>query len=256
MIKTMEVTSQLTSFKIPESSNFCKTFEDFGVSAPSDFYIKRGVLLDTFEKVQKKQGWFARKWDDLKNVFGMKSGSKNVKDVLSKVKTGQVEQAEGKKVLEKYIKQQSSVSQGAMNFISSMLVMGAAALPLKKKGTVILSLLTGVLSRVGLGAFEASTNKVEGDYTFKKALKDTSFGLVIGGIGPLGKLGALKLEDKVSLKLFKFIAMNAVATGGTSVFNSVPLAAGLLNRDFAKSFDEKYTNKKQNEERLTILMPK
>ena len=49
----MEVTSQLTSFKIPESSNFCKTFEDFGVSAPSDFYIKRGVLLDTFEKVQK-----------------------------------------------------------------------------------------------------------------------------------------------------------------------------------------------------------
>ena len=53
MIKTMEVTSQLTSFKIPESSNFCKTFEDFGVSAPSDFYIKRGVLLDTFEKVQK-----------------------------------------------------------------------------------------------------------------------------------------------------------------------------------------------------------
>ena len=238
----MEVTSQLTSFKIPESSNFCKTFEDFGVSAPSDFYIKRGVLLDTFEKVQKKQGWFARRWDDLKNAL--------------KVKTGQVEQAEGKKVLEKYIKQQSSVSQGVMNFISSMLVMGAAALPLKKKGTVILSLLTGVLSRVGLGAFEASTNKVEGDYTFKKALKDTSFGLVIGGIGPLGKLGALKLEDKVSLKLFKFIAMNAVATGGTSVFNSVSLAAGLLHRDFAKSFDEKYTNKKQNEERRTILMPK
>lgn len=159
MIKTMEVTSQLTSFKIPESSNFCKTFEDFGVSAPSDFYIKRGVLLDTFEKVQKKQGWFARRWEDLKNAFGMKSGSKNVKNVLNKAQAGQVTQEEAENILKQYIKQQSSVSQGAMNFLSSMLVMGAAALPLKKKGTVILSLLTGVLSRVGLGAFEASTNK-------------------------------------------------------------------------------------------------
>lgn len=252
----MEVRSAAVSSNILESSNVGKTFDDFGVSEPSDFYINRGVFLDSFEKVQKEQGWFARRWDDLKNALGMKSGSKNVKDVLSKVKTGQVEQAEGKKVLEKYIKQQSSVSQGVMNFISSMLVMGAAALPLKKQGNVILSLLTGVLSRVGLGAFEASTNKVEGDYTFKKALKDTSFGLVIGGIGSFGKHGALKLEDKVSLKLFKFIAMNAVATGGTSVFNSVSLAAGLLNRDFAKSFDEKYTNKNQNEERRTILMPK
>ena len=252
----MEVRSAAVSSNILESSNVGKTFDDFGVSEPSDFYINRGVFLDSFEKVQKEQGWFARKWDDLKNVFGMKSGSKNVKNVLNKAQAGEVTQEEAENILKQYIKQQSSVSQGAMNFISSMLVMGAAALPLKKKGTVILSLLTGVLSRVGLGAFEASTNKVEGDYTFKKALKDTSFGLVIGGIGPLGKLGALKLEDKVSLKLFKFIAMNAVATGGTSVFNSVSLAAGLLNRDFAKSFDEKYTNKKQNEERLTILMPK
>ena len=85
-------------------------------------------------------------------------------------------------------------------------------------------------------------------------VEETAGTYLIGGIGPLGKLGALKLEDKVSLKLFKFIAMNAVATGGTSVFNSVSLAAGLLNRDFAKSFDEKYTNKKQNEDRHTILM--
>ena len=50
--------------------------------------------------------------------------------------------------------------------------------------------------------------------------------------------------------------MNAVATGGTSVFNSVSLAARLVNKDLADLFDETYTNKNQNEERRTILMPK
>ena len=69
MIETMEVRSAAVSSNILESSNVGKTFDDFGVSAPSDFYIKRGVLLDTFEKVQKKQGWVARRWDDLKNAL-------------------------------------------------------------------------------------------------------------------------------------------------------------------------------------------
>ena len=173
-------------------------------------------MADSFEKIQKNQGWFAKKWDSLKNLLGMKSGSSNVENIIKKSEIKQIDEKTAKKAVEKYAVQQACISRGILNFLSSMLVMGTTRIPCNKKGRIALSLFTGILSRVGLGAIEASTNQVSGDYTIKNFLKDTAFGAVIGGIGAFGKINTLnKLEDKLSLRILKFGIMNIIATGGS-----------------------------------------
>lgn len=239
----METIFQPVNFKVPKSSDVNRTFEDFGVSKLSDFYINKTSLVDSFEKIQKEQGWFAKKWDSLKNFLGMKSGSSNVRNIIVKAETGQVKEETAKKTIEKYAKQQASVSQGVMNFLSSMLVIGGTMIPFHKKGRIAISLFTGVLSRVGLGIFESFTNEVNGDYTIKNGLKDAAFGAVIGGIGALGKSGSLKLEEKLSLRLLKFGIMNTIATGGSSLSIKNSLAFKLANSNlFAEMKDDGQTN--------------
>ena len=241
--RTMDTIFQPVNFKVSKSLDVNKTFEGFGVSKSSDFYINKTSLVDSFEKIQKEQGWFAKKWDSLKNFLGMKSGSSNVRNIIEKAEVGQVKEETAKKNIEKYAKQQASVSQGIMNFLSSMLVMGVTMIPFHKKGRIAISLLTGILSRVGLGMFEAYTNEVKGDYTIKNGLKDAAFGAVIGGIGAFTKTGSLKFEDKLSLRCLKFGIMNTIATGGSSLSIKNSLAFKLANSNlFAEMKDDGQTS--------------
>lgn len=239
----METTFQPVNFNMQKSLDADKIFKDFDISKPSHSYSNKTSLADSFEKIQKNQGWFAKKWDGLKNFLGMKSGSSNVENIIAKSEIKQIDEETAKKAVEKYAAQQACVSRGILNFLSSMLVIGVSRIPCNKKTKVALSVLTGILSRVGLGALEASTNQVNGDYTIKNGLKDVAFGAVIGGIGAFGKLKSYKLEDKLSLSMLKFAIMNIIATGGQSLSFKNSLAFRLANSNlFNKINDNKQSS--------------
>lgn len=242
MKTTFQPVNQPVNFNAQKSLYNNKTYKDFDVSKLSYSFSNKTSLANTFEKIQKNQGWFAKKWDSLKNLLGMKSGSSNVENIIEKSEIKQIDEETAKKAVEKYTKQQESASQGILNFLSSILVMGTTRIPCNKKGRIALSLFTGILSRVGLGIIEASTNQVNGDYTIKNFLKDTAFGAVIGGIGAFGKINTLnKLEDKLSLRVLKFSIMNIIATGGQSLLFKNSLTFKLINL-LGKMNDNKQEN--------------
>lgn len=80
-----------------------------------------------------------------------------------------------------------------------------------KKAAMGLSLLTGVLSRVGISAGDIASSESK-KYSLKQGVKDVARGAVIGILGPIGRLKK-SLSDKLYLKMVQFFLMNIITSG-------------------------------------------
>lgn len=162
-------------------------------------------LKAEYEQIQKEQGIVGKAWNGIKNALPFLSklgwqGSNEIEEIIAKAEKGEISTEEAKEAIEKYKKNQENGTETALTTATAAIATVACLLagPVGWGALIAIGIGAGIVSRVGLGALEAGTNEVEGDYTGKDVAKDAGKGAIIGlvssifkGLGLKGGKGAV-----------------------------------------------------------------
>ena len=170
-----------------------------------------------FEEIQAKQGFFGKTFDKIKNALPFLSkigckGSEEVQDAIEKVKSGEMTIEEANEIIEKYESNQETGTEVILDTATLGIVSAVCLLagPLGWGALAVIGIatVTGAVSRVALGATEAATNEVKGDYTAEDIQEDAIKGGIIGFLRGLGKVLGCKFKtpketdkDKIDLAI-------------------------------------------------------
>ena len=170
-----------------------------------------------FEEIQAKQGFVGKTFDKIKNALPFLSklgckGSEEVQDAIEKVKSGEMTLEEAKEIIEKYESNQEIGTEVILDTATLGIVSAVCLLagPLGWGALAVIGVSTavGAVSRVALGAADAATNDVEGDYTAENIKEDAVKGGIIGFLKGLGKVIGCKFKmpketdkDKIDLAI-------------------------------------------------------
>lgn len=179
-------------------------------------------LKAEYEAIQKDQGIVGKAWNGIKNALPFLSkigckGSKEIEEIIAKAENGEISAEEAKAEIEKYKKNQKNGTETALNTATAAIATVACVLagPVGW-ATLAVGVGAGIVSRVALGATEAATNEVEGDYTKKDVAEDAGKGAVIGlisaGFKALGLKGGKGFIIREALDADKK-ALGAVSKG-------------------------------------------
>lgn len=162
-------------------------------------------LRAEFEQIQKEQGIVGRTWDKVKNALpflgnvGCK-GSQEIEKIIQQAENGEITVEEAKEKIEKYKKNQEVGTEIALDTATFAIVSAVCLLagPLGWSALAALGIATatGAVARVALGATEAATNEVEGDYTMEDVREDAETGMIIGFCRGMAKFFQIKVNKK------------------------------------------------------------
>ena len=142
------------------------------------FYLKQAGKKDSFtltnkseirkefEEVKSQQGLIGKAWDGFKNLFGMKSGSKHVEEIIKKAEKGEISQEEAKEAIEKYKEGQKTSVDVVADVASGILSVLAFTLAVPTGGASLaiglgLATAVGAGIKVGVKATDALTPTME-----------------------------------------------------------------------------------------------
>ena len=161
-----------------------------------------------FEQIKSQQGLIGKTWDGFKNLFGMKSGSKYVEEIIKKADKGEITREEATNAIAKYKEGQKTCVDVVADIASSILAVGAFALAVPTGGASLaaglaLSTAIGAGVKVGIKAGDAlATGK---EYKGKDLLYDTATGSINGLLAPvtngLGNTVTKTIGQKLGLKI-------------------------------------------------------
>ncbi len=165
-------------------------------------------LKAEYEQIQKGQGIVGKAWNGIKNALPFLSklgwqGSNEIEEIIAKAEKGEISTEEAKEAIEKYKKNQENGTETALTTATATIATVACLLagPVGWGALIAIGIGAGIASRVGLGALEAGTNEIEGDYTGKDIVEDAGKGAIIGlvssifkGLGLKGGKGAVIRE--------------------------------------------------------------
>lgn len=160
-------------------------------------------LQEKFEQIQAEQGIVGKTIDKIKNKFPALSkigftGSDEIKEIMAKVESGEISIEEADEALEKYKENQEKTTDLVLNAgtLAIVTAVGLLAGPLGwgALATIGIATATGAVARVALGATEAATNEVKGDYTMEDVGNDAIKGGIIGFLKGAGKVIGMKFR--------------------------------------------------------------
>ena len=228
------------------------------------FYLKQAGKKDSFtltnkseirkefEEVKSQQGLIGKAWDGFKNLFGMKSGSKHVEEIIKKAEKGEITQEEAKEAIEKYKEGQKTSVDVVADVASGILSVLAFTLAVPTGGASLaiglgLATAVGAGIKVGVKATDALTTGKE--YKGKDLLYDTVTGGINGLLGPITngvgntvtatigkqifKETAEEVAEQAVKQGFKQTAKNVILnqtvnlTGGTAAKRALAMGAGM-----------------------------
>lgn len=228
------------------------------------FYLKQAGKKDSFtltnkseirkefEEVKSQQGLIGKAWDGFKNLFGMKSGSKHVEEIIKKAEKGEISQEEAKEAIEKYKEGQKTSVDVVADVASGILSVLAFTLAVPTGGASLaiglgLATAVGAGIKVGVKATDALTTGKE--YKGKDLLYDTVTGGINGLLGPITngvgntvtatigkqifKETAEEVAEQAVKQGFKQTAKNVILnqtvnlTGGTATKRALAMGAGM-----------------------------
>ncbi|MCD7878589.1 MAG: hypothetical protein LUG16_01490, partial [Candidatus Gastranaerophilales bacterium] len=188
------------------------------------------ALRQDFEKIKSQQGIIGKAWDGIKNLFGMKSGSKKVEEVIKQAEKGEITTEEAKERIKKYEDGQKMCVDVAADMASGIVAVGAFALAVPTGGA---SLAVGLAAataagagvKIGIKAGDAvATGK---EYNKKDLLYDFATGAVNGLFAPITNgIGASltkTLGKKLGLKVVEEGAKEVAGQGIKQAAKSVIL---------------------------------
>ena len=167
-------------------------------------------LREEFEAYKEEQGIFGKAIDGIANTFPFLSnigvsGSNEIDEVIKKAENGEITLEEAKQKLAEYQKKNDRTKEIVLDSATALIVAGVCLLagPLGwgVGATLLAGVLTGAVTRLGLGATEAATNNVENDYSLEDAQEDITKGGIIGFFTAGARLLGIKLPGHTRNKM-------------------------------------------------------
>lgn len=216
----------------------------------------KSEIRKEFEEIKNQQGIIGKAWDGFKNLFGMKSGSKKVEEIIKKAEKGEINQEQAKEAIEKYKEGQKTSVDVVADVASGILSVLAFTLAVPTGGASLaiglgLATAVGAGIKVGVKATDALTTGKE--YKGKDLLYDTTTGAINGLLGPITngigntvtatigkqitktvvKEGAEEVAEQAVKQGIKQTAKNVILnqtvnlTGGTAAQKALAMGAGM-----------------------------
>ena len=200
-INNISTSENMTKKQLLSHSNVQKDNYNFSTYNNSE-------ILKEYKEIKSQQGIIGKTWDNIKNLFGSKSGSKAIENTLIQYKKGEISEEEVKQIIENYKEGQKTCVDVVADMASGILSVGAFALAVPTGGASLaigLSLATtvGAGIKVGIKASDAKTTGKE--YTGKDLLYDIATGGINGLLAPvtngLGNCVTKTIGKKLGLKI-------------------------------------------------------
>ena len=172
----------------------------------------KSIIRQQYEEIKGQQGFIGKTWDGIKNLFGMKSGSKNLEKVIKSAENGEITQEEAQKAIEKYKEGQNICVDVVADLASGILSVGAFSLAVGGAiftGGASLAAGLAIASTVGAGVklgIKAGDAKLTGkEYNSKNFVYDVLTGGVNGLLAPvtngIGNCVTKTIGKKLGLKV-------------------------------------------------------
>ncbi len=229
--KTQKINKNLSVNNTNAYTFLDKKIQDKYVSTADN----KSELKTTFEKIKKQQGIIGKAWDGFKNVFKMKSGSKQVEKLIALAEKDENYKEKAKQAIEKYNEGQKTCVDVVADIVSGILSLGAFCLAVPTGGSSLMAglavaTLTGAGIKIGIkGADSLATGK---EYNKKNLTYDFATGALNGVMAPitngLGNCVTKTIGKKFGLKIFEQGARQTAQQGLKSVIltKSVDVAGG------------------------------
>lgn len=198
--KTDQIKSTSTINSLSKPS-FKQKNDEFTLTSKSE-------IRKNFEVIKSQQGFIGKAWDGFKNIFGMKSGSKHVEEIIKQAEKGQISKEEATEAIKKYEEGQKTCVDVVADLASGILAVGAFVLAVPTGGASLavglgLSTAVGAGIKIGIKAGDAvATGK---EYKGKDLLYDTATGGINGLLAPvtngLGNTVTKTIGKKLGLKI-------------------------------------------------------
>ena len=254
-IKKIKNTNTVTNSIRPNSLE--RTVSQDTVSFSSKYNKQeKSELRQEFEEVKSQQGIIGKTWDFVKNVFGSKTGSNKVEEIIKQAEKGEISEEEAKQAIENYKEGQKTCVDVVADMASGILAVSAFALAVPTGGASLaigLGLATAVGAGVKTGIKVWDAKATGKEYNGKDLLYDVATGGINGLLAPitngLGNTVTKTIGKKLGLKIvqegaeevaeqavkqgFKQVAKSAVlnqtldVAGGTIGKRAVALGAGM-----------------------------
>ena len=171
---------------------------------------EKSELRKEFDEVKSQQGGIGKAWDFVKNVFGSKSGSNKVEQLIKQAEKGEISQEEAKQAIENYKEGQKTCVDVVADMASGILAVGAFALAVPTGGASLavgLGMATAVGAGVKTGIKVWDAKATGKEYNGKDLLYDVATGGINGLLAPvtngLGNTVTKTIGQKLGLKIVK-----------------------------------------------------
>ena len=171
---------------------------------------KKSELRKEFEKVKSQQSGIGKAWDFVKNVFGAKSGSNKVEELIKQTEKGEISEEEAKQAIANYEEGQKTCVDVVADMASGILAVGAFALAVPTGGASLavgLTMATAVGAGVKTGIKVWDAKATGKEYNGKDLLYDVATGGINGLLAPvtngLGNTVTKTIGQKLGLKIVK-----------------------------------------------------
>ena len=197
------------------SDNMAKRqFLSYSVEAKDNYNFStsnsESEILEEYKKIKSQQGIIGRTWNGIKNLFGLKSGSKAIENTLKQYKNGGISEEEAKQALENYKEGQKTCVDVVADIASGILAVGTFALAVPTGGAnlaVGLGLATAIGAGVKAGIKAGDAIATGKEYSSKDLLYDTATGGINGLLAPvtngLGNTVTKTIGKKLGLKIIQ-----------------------------------------------------
>lgn len=180
-------------------------------------------IKNKFEKIKEEQGLIGRAWDGVKNLFNLKSGSKNVQKAIEKFEAGEITKDEADEALSKYEKGQKMCLDVFADVTSGIVSVGLAAFaPVTGGASLLVAAGAGAAVKTGIKAGDAIISGR--DYEAKDAFYDVVTGSLNGAIAPLSS----GIGGVAGTGVAKLLGLETIETGVKSAGKSA--LANLLSK--------------------------
>ncbi|MCD7779161.1 MAG: hypothetical protein LUH05_00625, partial [Candidatus Gastranaerophilales bacterium] len=179
------------------------------------------ALRQDFEKIKSQQGIIGKAWDGIKNLFGMKSGSKKVEEVIKQAEKGEITAEEAKDRINKYEEGQKTCVDVAADMASGIIAVGAFALAVPTGGASLaigLAAATAAGAGVKIGIKAGDTIATGKEYNKKDLLYDFATGAVNGLFAPITNGIGASLTKTIGKKMgLKVVQEGAKEVAGQGI---------------------------------------
>ena len=174
--------------------------------------LTKSTLRQEYEKIRDQQGLIGKAWDGFKNLIGMKSGSKNIENIIKSAEKGEITQEEAQTALERYKEGQNICVDVVADLTSGILAVGAFSLAVGGAiftGGASLAAGLAIASTIGAGVkfgIKAGDAKATGkEYNVKNFAYDVLTGGINGLLAPvtngIGNCVTKTIGKKLGLKV-------------------------------------------------------